>query len=136
MWLSTNMALVSYSGFSPTIIKSFGYTAARAQLFTVPPSACAAFLSLFDAFLSDGLRSRGIPIVCFALLCSIGWIILIAETSNNKVRYFALHLAVIGSTCQGCLTISWVANTAGSSAAAAVRIGFMSAFGQTFSSEL
>lgn len=32
-----NLTLASVGGFLPTIIKGFGYSNARAQLFSVPP---------------------------------------------------------------------------------------------------
>lgn len=127
------MTLGSVSGFFPTIISSFGYTNARAQLFTVPPYAVAFVGTVAISYLSDRLKSRGIFVVCLMLLSAVGFTILIAVPGNNSVRYFATFLAVLGCFGNGPLMLSWAANTAGSHSAAAVRLGFMNAMGQTFS---
>jgi hypothetical protein len=39
MWLSVNLTLASLSGFFATILVTFGYSPARAELFSVPPYA-------------------------------------------------------------------------------------------------
>jgi len=54
-----NLTLGSVSGFLPTIIKGLGYTAAQAQLFTVPPYAVALVFTMILSTLSDRFRSRG-----------------------------------------------------------------------------
>ena len=129
------MTLGSVSGFFPTIIASFGYTNARAQLFTVPPYAVAFVGTIIASYLSDRFRSRGIFVIILQLLSAVGFAILLGVPNNNAVRYFATFLAVLGCFSNGPLMLSWAANTAGSHSAAAVRLGFMNAMGQTFSSQ-
>ena len=128
------MTLGSVSGFLPTIITSFGYTNARAQLFTVPPYAVAFVGVICICYISDRLRSRGIFVVILMLLSAMGFAILLAVPHNHRARYFATFPAVLGCFCNGPLMLSWASNTSGSHSAAAVRLGFMNAMGQTFSS--
>lgn len=135
VYLGLNLSLGSVSGFLPTIIKSFGYTNARAQLLTVPPYAVAFVGTLASSYLSDRLRKRGIFVVILMLLSAVGFAILIGVPHQNGARYFATFLVVLGAFSNIPLMLSWAANTAGSHSAAAVRLGFMNSVGQCFSSE-
>ncbi|KAI0322910.1 MFS general substrate transporter [Amylostereum chailletii] len=59
IYFGANAALASISAFLPTIIETFGFTNARAQLLTVPPYAvCAVVLTLLS-WVSDRLQTRG-----------------------------------------------------------------------------
>jgi Na+/melibiose symporter-like transporter len=136
IYLSINLTLGSVSGFLPTIIQTLGYTASRAQLFTVPPYAVAFVGTVAISYLSDRLQSRGIFVVGLMLFSAVGFAILLAVPHNHPVRYFGVFPAVLGCFCNGPLMLSWASNTAGSHSAAAVRLGFMNGFGQCFSSEL
>ncbi|GFZ45477.1 hypothetical protein JCM24511_03203 [Saitozyma sp. JCM 24511] len=111
VYLAVNLTLGSVSGFLPTIIASFGYTNAKAQLYTVPPYAVAFVGTIIASTLSDRCRSRGLFVVGLCLFSAIGFAILLAVPSNHAVRYFAVFPAVL----------------------AGVRLGFMNAFGQSFS---
>jgi len=133
IYLGLNLSLGSVSGFLPTIVKSFGYTNSRAQLFTVPPYAVAFVGTIACSYLSDRVRSRGPFVVVLMLLSAIGFAILIGVPHNNSARYFATFLVVLGAFSNIPLMLSWAANTAGSHSAAAVRLGFMNSVGQCFS---
>lgn len=135
VYAGLNLSLASISGFLPTIIQSFGYTAARAQLFTVPPYACATVMTLFISWSSDKTRQRGIFVIVSMLLSAVGFAILLGVTHNNAVRYFATFLIVTGAFSCIPLMLSWAGNTAGSHTAAAIRLGVMNGMGQICSSE-
>lgn len=135
IYLGINLTLASISGFLPTIIASFGYTNAQAQLFTVPPYAVAFVLTLLISYFSDRSQSRGIFVIVCMLLSATGFAILLGVTQNNQVRYFATFLVVTGAFACIPLMLSWAANTAGSHSAAAVRLGMMNSLGQCFSSK-
>lgn len=134
VYLGLNLSLGSVSGFLPTIIKTFGFSNARAQLMTVPPYAVAFVGTVTISYMSDRLRMRGPFVVTLMLLSAVGFAILIAVPTNNAARYFATFLVVLGAFSNIPLMLSWAGNTAGSHSAAAVRLGFMNAFGQCFSS--
>ncbi|CAE6425286.1 unnamed protein product [Rhizoctonia solani] len=76
LYQSLNVALSSISVFLPTIIRTLGYTNAKAQLMSVPPYACAGVVMLLVAKTSDHTRLRG-PFVAGSLaLSGIGYVIL------------------------------------------------------------
>jgi hypothetical protein len=135
VYAGLNLSLASISGFLPTIIQSFGYTAARAQLFTVPPYACATVMTLFISWSSDRTRQRGVFVIVSMLLSAVGFAILLGVTQDNAVRYFATFLIVTGAFSCIPLMLSWAGNTAGSHTAAAIRLGVMNGMGQICSSE-
>lgn len=133
VYLGLNLSLGSVSGFLPTIIKSFGYDASRAQLMTVPPYAVAFMSTVTVSYISDRTRQRGLFVVILMLLSLVGFTILICVPGNNAARYFATFLVVLGAFSNIPLMLSWAANTAGSQTAAAIRLGFMNSVGQCFS---
>lgn len=135
IYLGLNLSLGSVWGFLPTIIRSFGYSNARAQLMTVPPYAVAFVDTVGASYLSDRLRMRGPFVATLMLMSAVGFAILIGVPSNNAARYFATFLVVLGAFSNGPLMLSWAGNTADSHSAAAVRLGFMNSVGQCFSSE-
>lgn len=135
IYLGLNLSLGSVSGFLPTIIKSLGWSASRAQLFTVPPYAVAFVGTITASYLSDKMRTRGPFVVLLMVLSAVGFAVLIGVPHSQGARYFATFLIVLGAFSNIPLMLSWAANTAGSHSAAAVRLGFMNSVGQCFSSE-
>lgn len=65
-----SLPLYTLSLFLPTIIKELGYTAARAQLFTVPPYAVATILTITVAIASEKLKLRAPFIMGSAFLAA------------------------------------------------------------------
>lgn len=78
------------------VIHRLGHTDAAAQLFTVPPYAVAFVTMYLISYFSDRAKSRG-PFVAGVFVISIvGWLILLLELTDNRVRYFACICIVIG----------------------------------------
>ncbi|KAL8286668.1 hypothetical protein RQP46_004196 [Phenoliferia psychrophenolica] len=100
-WLSASAyfcilsALYSFGLFVPTIIQGLGYSAISAQLFSVPPYAVAATLTVVIAVMSDRLKSRG-PFMLACLPVSIAGYALIRTSRSNHVRYGALFMMASG----------------------------------------
>lgn len=96
-----NLGLGSVGGFLPTIVKGFGYTAARAQLLTVPPYAVALVFMLLLTSFSDWRQSRGIPAMSVFCIGIVGWSILLgvnpvkATTHELSARYFGCICVVV-----------------------------------------
>lgn len=65
-YLLLGIGVSSLSLFAPTIVQDLGYSGLDAQLFTIPPYACAYVFTLVLALLSDRYACRG-PIIagCF-----------------------------------------------------------------------
>lgn len=91
----------SYS-FEPTIVQGLGYTAARAQLMSVPPFAvsfCCKYLiptsrtsdsldtsvALISAFLSDRYHCRGLTSILCGVLCLIGFSMFLGQSELNSL---------------------------------------------------
>ncbi|KAK4703906.1 hypothetical protein P7C70_g2317, partial [Phenoliferia sp. Uapishka_3] len=102
-------ALYSFGLFVPTIIQGLGYSAIRAQLFSVPPYAVAAFLTVIVAILSDKFKSRG-PFMLFCLPFSIAGYALIRTSDSNSVKYGALFLMASGLYTSVPPVLVWLSN--------------------------
>ncbi|EJD37819.1 MFS general substrate transporter [Auricularia subglabra TFB-10046 SS5] len=128
-----NCTLGSVSGFLPTIIKSLGHSNADAQLYTVPPYAVALVFMTGMSAISDRLRSRGIFVAIVFTLSALGWLILLVVETNQRARYFATFLTVIGGYAAIPLITSWTSNNTGSQSQRAVSLGLLNSVGQCLS---
>lgn len=96
----------------PTIIKNLGYTAAKAQLLTIPPYALAFLTTLTVAILSEKLGKRALFIGGSALTAAIGYIILLSNTdpvARPGVSYVGTFFAAAGIYPATALVLSWPA---------------------------
>ncbi|KAI0731136.1 MFS nicotinic acid transporter-like protein Tna1 [Earliella scabrosa] len=112
-----SLPLYTLSLFLPTIIKDLGYTAANAQLLSVPPYALATILTLAVSILSEKLHRRAPLIIGSSLVGIIGYAILISNTSPTTrpgVSYLGTFFAAAGIYPATALALSWPAmNVAG-----------------------
>ena len=104
-----SLPLYTLSLFLPTIIKELGFTAAQAQLLTVPPYAVATALTLGAAILSEKVKLRAPFIMGASSLAAIGYIILLSCTKPG-VAYFGTILAAAGIYPATAIVLSWPAN--------------------------
>ncbi|KAI9067862.1 MFS general substrate transporter [Trametes sanguinea] len=130
LYFGANCALASISAFLPTIITTFGYTNALAQLLTVPPYAVAAVYLCLTSYVSDRLQSRGLFIAAASALAGIGYILLLTVPSNNHVRYFATFCITSGTYTTIGVIIAWFAHNLGSETKKATGIPMYMAIGQ------
>jgi len=87
------------TSLQPTIIRDLGYTAAKAQLLTVPPYALATIFTVLWAVLSERAQKRAPFIITTSSLAAIGYIILITNTHPSKrpgVSYVGTFFAAAG----------------------------------------
>ncbi|KFG78258.1 MFS transporter [Metarhizium anisopliae] len=107
-----SLPLYTLSLFLPTIIKDLGYTAATAQLLTIPPYALAFVTTLAVAIYSERLARRAVFIAASAIVAAIGYIILLSNT-NPKARpavsYVGTFFAAAGIYPATALVLSWPA---------------------------
>ncbi|QRV98185.1 major facilitator superfamily transporter [Ceratobasidium sp. AG-Ba] len=131
LYQSLNIALSSISVFLPTIIKTLGYTDAKAQLMSVPPYACAGVVMLIMAKTSDKLSLRG-PFVAGSLAVSgIGYILLLVSPPEHAhARYGAIFLAVAGTYTGIPIAMSWTTGNGGSETRRAVNMAMLNTIGQ------
>ena len=104
-----SLPLYTLSLFLPTIIKELGFTAAEAQLLTVPPYALATILTLSVAVASEKLKLRAPFIMGSSSVAAIGYIILLSCTKPG-VAYFGTILAAAGIYPAVAIVLSWPAN--------------------------
>lgn len=96
----------------PTIISSLGYTAAKAQLLTVPPYAFAFLTTIAAAVLSERTGQRALFIGGAALFGAVGYAILLSNTAPRErpgVSYAGTFFAAGGIYPAVALVLSWPA---------------------------
>lgn len=106
-----SLPLYTLSLFMPTIISALGYTAAQAQLLTVPPYAVATVLTIAVAIWSERVQKRAPFIMGSVGIAIIGYIILLtAKTSQPGVSYVGTIFAAAGIYPATAIVLSWPAN--------------------------
>ncbi|EST09653.1 Major facilitator superfamily [Kalmanozyma brasiliensis GHG001] len=120
-------ALYTISLFMPTIIADLGYTAANAQLLTVPPYFLAFIFTMTIAHISFVVNRRLVFIIGCACLAIVGYIVQIASPTVAG-RYVAIFIATPGVYAGNALLLSLPSeNVSGQTkraTALAMQIGF------------
>lgn len=104
-----SLPLYTLSLFLPTIIKELGYSAAKAQLLSVPPYAVAFFLTIGVAIASEKTRSRAPFIMGSSAIGCIGYILLLSQ-HRAGVSYVGTIFAAAGIYPAVAIVLSWPAN--------------------------
>lgn len=120
------LPLYAVSLFTPTIIRSLGYSSTKSQLMSVPIYIVAAIFSVVQAFISQrvGLRS---PFLVFNYLCMfVGYIICATGNPKNnpKAIYAGIYIAAVGIYPAIPMNIVWNANNLSGTYKRAVGIAF------------
>jgi len=122
----SGVVLYSLAYFTPSIVQSLGYTAAKAQLMSVPPFSVAFVFAMITAWISDRYQCRGVVTVCCSLLCTIGFAMFLGST-NHHVQYGSLFLSIPGTYAMAPAISTWNANNSAPHVrrATAIAIGFI-----------
>ncbi|KIN03217.1 hypothetical protein OIDMADRAFT_40820 [Oidiodendron maius Zn] len=102
VWLGSFMCLgvatcgYSYAYFSPTIIATYGYSAIKTQLVSVPPWACAFVWSMLWAFISDWIKNRFFITIGSMLITIVGLALLLNIHNDHHAEYGFLFLFTMG----------------------------------------
>ncbi|KAJ5680144.1 hypothetical protein N7536_011283 [Penicillium majusculum] len=117
----------------PQIITNMGYTAANAQLLSIPPYIAGAISAYLFALLADKLRWRMPIIVSGQLLVIIAFAVLfsLAESIKDNIAacYFAVVLACIGLYPIIPGTNAWTSNNLAGPRKQSMGIAFMLSLG-------
>lgn len=111
-----SLPLYTLSLFLPTIIEDLGYSAASAQLLTIPPYALATVLTVIIAWTSERVGRRAPFLMTFSLVASIGYCILLGNknaTANPGISYVGTFFAAAGIYPATGLVLSWPAVNVG-----------------------
>ncbi|KAF5310733.1 hypothetical protein D9619_007895 [Psilocybe cf. subviscida] len=130
IYFGLNCALASIGAFLPTIIATFGFTNALAQLLTVPPYVVSAIVMVSFSFSSDRVQNRGLFMVVSSAIGGIGYLLLILVPHNNHARYFATFCITSGTYTTIGLVIAWFGHNLGSETKKAAGIPLFMAIGQ------
>ncbi|KAL7892009.1 MFS general substrate transporter [Trichoderma sp. SZMC 28014] len=107
-----SLPLYTLSLFLPTIISNLGYTAAKAQLLTIPPYALAFVTTVGVAIASEKLGKRALFMAGSSITAAIGYIILLANAdpvSRPGLSYAGTFFAAAGIYPATALVLSWPA---------------------------
>jgi MFS family permease len=130
-----NYSFARLSNFLPTIVQHLGYTSIQAQGVTAPPYLAAFLLCVAVAFYSDRYGHRGFIVAFFALLGTIGYLLLavLHLTSYNNVRYLGVWFACCGIFPALAINITWLLNNQGGESKRGAGLAILAIFGQTSS---
>ncbi|KAJ7282851.1 MFS general substrate transporter [Mycena rebaudengoi] len=95
--------------FLPTIINTFGHSAAVSQLLTVPPYVLATMFIFIFAYYSDKLQKRHPFIIAGFIINLIGFSINIS-TAPPGVKYFGTFFCVTGAYAAIPSIVAWSGN--------------------------
>lgn len=104
-----SLPLYTLSLFLPSIIRGLGYTAAQAQLMTIPPYAIAFVATITTAVLSEKYHFRAPIILASTSFAIIGYTLLLTHHSPG-VSYLGTIFAATGIYPSVALVLAWPAN--------------------------
>ncbi|EXF75652.1 major facilitator superfamily transporter [Colletotrichum fioriniae PJ7] len=123
-----NITVQGISVFMPTILADLGWTATRAQLYSVPPYVVAAITAIIIAWFSDRTRQRGIYLAVFSMIAVIGFAILRFATEAN-IRYMGVFFVTAGAFPGGPGFLSWAMNNSAGPSVRAVTSAYVVSIG-------
>jgi len=118
----TYLQIITYMGvlipvyavalFTPSIINELGYSAARAQLLTIPPFVCGCLLTIVVGIYSDKYNLRAPFIIGGAFVSIIGYIVLYTQ-SEPGAGYAGSIIACMGVYPTIAVNLAWAGGNAG-----------------------
>lgn len=120
--------LYAFSLFLPTIVGTMGYSGTKLQLFTVPPYAAGAIVTVIVGYYSDKTRQRGLCNMATVVVGIVGFIMLIA-TDDAGVQYAGTFLGAMGIYPTISNTLAWINNNTEGSLKRAFVIGMVVGWG-------
>lgn len=114
MYIGILIPIYAIALFTPTIVKNLGYSAARAQLLTVPPFVAGCISTIIVGILSDRYNLRGPFIIGGAFVSLIGYIVLYTQP-KPEVAYVGAILSAVGVYPTVPVNVAWAGGNAGGS---------------------
>ena len=107
MYFGVTVPGYGYAYFAPTIIRSFGYSPVKTQLYSVPPWAATFVLSIIVAIASDYYKRRYLFIPPMLLISVVGIIVLLNIHDSVNAKYGTLFLVVMGKYAAAPIILCW-----------------------------
>ncbi|KAG1738423.1 major facilitator superfamily domain-containing protein [Suillus paluster] len=98
--------------FTPTIINELGYSAANAQLLSVPPFVAGCIATIIVGIYSDKHKLRGPYIIGCTLVALVGYILLYTNYRAGP-SYAGACLAAMGNYPTVAIALAWAGSNAG-----------------------
>ncbi|CAK5281322.1 unnamed protein product [Mycena citricolor] len=98
--------------FTPTIVNELGFTAAEAQLLTIPVFVAGCFATIAVGILSDRYNLRGPFVVGGAFVSLVGYIVLYTQRAPGAA-YAGAVLAAVGIYPTVAVDLAWAGSMAG-----------------------
>ncbi|KAF7979072.1 hypothetical protein HWV62_43567 [Athelia sp. TMB] len=112
IYIGVLIPVYAISLFTPTIINELGYSAANAQLLTVPPFAAGCIFTIAVGIISDKYKLRGPFVIGGAFVSLIGYIVLYV-TDKPGAGYAGAVLAAVGVFPTIAVDLAWAGGNAG-----------------------
>jgi len=112
MFLGVNIPVYAVALFLPSVIAGLGFSAANAQLLSVPPFICGCLSTVIMGIYSDKLQMRGPFVVAGAGISLVGYIIAFTTTAPGP-GYAAAVIAAMGVYPCIPLIVTWAGGNAG-----------------------
>lgn len=112
MYMGCLIPVYAIALFLPTIINTLGYSAANAQLLTIPPFAAGCIATIAVGYISDKHNKRGIYVIGPCVVSMVGYIVLITQTKAG-VAYAGTVIAAIGVYPTIAVILAWTGSSAG-----------------------
>ena len=101
----------AFGTFMPLIVRGLGYSGVEASLMSVSPFAVGAVGLVVFVVISDRTKERSIVVACSIGIAMMGLIVM-AVSTNPRLRYGFVHVALAGAFTAGPLIVAWlVSNT-------------------------
>ncbi|KIJ18602.1 hypothetical protein PAXINDRAFT_167193 [Paxillus involutus ATCC 200175] len=98
--------------FTPTIINELGFSAANAQLLSVPPFVAGCLCTILFGIYSDKHKLRGPYVIGGAFVSLVGYIILYTQ-SGPGASYAGTIIAAAGAFAPVAVILAWAGSNAG-----------------------
>ena len=131
IWEAVVVPIYAFAYFTPTIVKTLGYSVIQTQLHSVPPFAAALGFCLVLAILSDYTNKR-VPYVLFGSVTLIaGLAVLMTNHTNFSVRYAGICLVCMGAYGAAPMIVCWYLMNLQGHKQRSIGSGWMISFGNT-----
>lgn len=129
--LLTWLLLAAFAYFTPTIIKTYGYSVVQTQLHSVPPVAAALALCLITAYISDKTRLRS-PFIAFGIILLISGLAILMNIHHHfSAQYAGICLVAMGMFSAGAAIVCWYVMNLHGHAGRAIGTAWMISFGNS-----
>lgn len=106
LYLAVCVTAYSISVFTPTILKTFGWSSLKSNLLSAPIRIASGIVSVIIGFISDKMKRRGYFCLGGYLFSILGLFIVMLLKDGN-IRYMGLYFAAIGIYICQPLVVAW-----------------------------